>query len=109
MKATARTSTVEELSAYSSVALFVQRGRAVKPSFQFTDETAPVVARICALLDGLPLAIELAAARVKVFSPHVLLQRLDNRLALLTGGARSHAAPADDAGCDRVELVAARR
>ena len=88
LKATARTGTVEELSAYSSVALFVQRARAAKPSFQLTDETAPVVARICVLLDGLPLAIELAAARVKVFSPHVLLQRLDNRLALLTGGAR---------------------
>jgi predicted ATPase/class 3 adenylate cyclase len=76
------------LSQYDSVALFIQRARAANDSFAITDENAPAVAEICSRLDGLPLAIELAAARVKLFPPQALLQRLDRRLNLLTGGAR---------------------
>jgi predicted ATPase/class 3 adenylate cyclase len=79
---------LESLSQYESVALFIERARAVKDSFTVTNENAPAVAEICARLDGLPLALELAAARIKLFPPQALLQRLDSRLTLLTGGAR---------------------
>ncbi len=73
---------------YPAVALFIQRARAVKPGFKLTNALAPAVAEICARVDGLPLGIELAAARIKVLSPQALLGRLDRRLQLLTGGAR---------------------
>jgi predicted ATPase/class 3 adenylate cyclase len=76
------------LSQYESVALFIQRAKAAKDSFNVTDANAPAVAEICARLDGLPLAIELAAARIKLFPPQALLQRLNSRLKLLTGGAK---------------------
>jgi predicted ATPase/class 3 adenylate cyclase len=76
------------LSEFEAVALFVERALAVRPGFAVTNENAPAVAEICARLDGLPLAIELAAARVRLLSPQALLARLDERLALLTGGAR---------------------
>lgn len=80
--------TAESLSLYAAVALFIARAQAVRPDFVVTNENAPAVAEICARLDGLPLAIELAAARVRLFSPQALLARLENRLKLLTGGAR---------------------
>jgi len=78
----------DELMRYEAVRLFVERARAVKANFALTDENAQSVAEICACLDGLPLAIELAAARVKLLSTQAILSRLDNRLQLLTGGAR---------------------
>ena len=77
----------EALPQYAAVDLFLQRARAVKPDFQVTPENAACIAEICARLDGLPLAIELAAARIKLLSPQALLARLDRRLQLLTGGA----------------------
>ena len=79
---------VDDLGQYAAVALFVQRARAVKPTFALTPDNAPAVAALCRRLDGLPLAIELAAARIKLFGPEALLARLDQRLALLTGGAQ---------------------
>jgi len=78
----------EAVSEYEAVALFIQRARAVKPDFAVTNDNAPAVAEICARLDGLPLAIELAAARSKLFTPDAILARLGKRLSLLTGGAR---------------------
>ena len=74
------------LGEYDAVRLFVERARAVRPSFTVTDENASTVVEICRRLDGLPLAIELAAARVNVLPPHALLDRLSRRLSLLTEG-----------------------
>ena len=76
------------ITEYPSVQLFVQRAQMVRPDFQVTPENAAAVAAICARLDGLPLALELAAARVKLLSPQAMLPRLDRRLALLTSGSR---------------------
>ena len=76
------------LSQYEAVAPFIQRAQAARPEFQVTNANAPAVAEICARLDGLPLAIELAAARIKLLSPQALLTRLGQRLQLLTSSAR---------------------
>jgi predicted ATPase/transcriptional regulator with XRE-family HTH domain len=77
----------EALTQYAAVELFVQRARAAMPTFVLTMTNALAVTAICRHLDGLPLAIELAAARVALFTPQELLTRLDQRFALLTGGA----------------------
>ncbi|MGC2193676.1 MAG: tetratricopeptide repeat protein [Terriglobales bacterium] len=78
---------VTPLAQNSAIELFVQRAAAVWPDFAITSENAPAVQEICSRLDGLPLAIELAAARTRVLSPSAILDRLQSRLQLLTGGA----------------------
>ena len=78
----------QELLRYAAVHLFVERAQEARPSFVLTDDNAAAVAEICVRLDGLPLAIELAAARLKLFSPEELSDRLRRRLELLRGGAR---------------------
>jgi predicted ATPase len=83
-----RGTTASALARVEAVALFVQRARAVRPEMTVTDANSATVAEICRRLDGLPLALELAAARVKVLSLDALLERLDNRLSVLTGGGR---------------------
>jgi predicted ATPase/class 3 adenylate cyclase len=78
---------IEELSRIDAVALFVERARRIRPDFRLTDDNAAAVAGICRRLDGLPLAIELAAARIKIFSPETMLARLEASLPLLGGGS----------------------
>ena len=78
---------VAPLEENSAVQLFVQRATAVRPNFAVTQENAPAIRDICLRLDGLPLAIELAAARTKLLSPSAILDRLQSRLELLTGGS----------------------
>jgi predicted ATPase/DNA-binding SARP family transcriptional activator len=82
----------ETLSQYAAVELFLQRALNVKPGFALTGENASAVAEICRRVDGLPLAIELAASRIKLFSPEAMLSRMGSRLKLLTGGPRDVAA-----------------
>jgi predicted ATPase/DNA-binding NarL/FixJ family response regulator len=81
--------TPESLAEWEAVDLFVQRVRLVRPDFSLDEHTAPVVAEIVRRLDGLPLAIELAAARARVLTPQGILERLDDRLKLLVGGAEN--------------------
>jgi predicted ATPase len=76
-----------DLSSNEAVHLFVQRAHAAQPRFALTEVNAPTIAEICRRLEGLPLAIELAAARINLLSPKLMLERLDNRLGLLTGGS----------------------
>jgi predicted ATPase len=76
------------LQQYASVSLFAERAQAVAPGFELTDGNAGAVAEICRRLDGLPLAIELAAARTRLLPPQALAARLDQRFSMLTGGAR---------------------
>jgi predicted ATPase/class 3 adenylate cyclase len=83
------TQSAQDVLRYASVALFDDRARAAAPRVTITDESARFVAEIAARLDGIPLAIELAAARVKVISPQQLVQRLNERFRVLTGGDRS--------------------
>ncbi len=78
----------ESLAQYAALTLFVQRAQAIKPDFQLTEANARPIAEVCIHLDGLPLAIELAAARIRLLSPQALLARLEHRLDVLTGGAR---------------------
>jgi predicted ATPase/class 3 adenylate cyclase len=80
---------LEQLTQYEAVQLFILRAKAAKPGFNFTSANAHAIAEICCRVDGLPLAIELAAARVRILTPDALLSRLINRLQLLTGGAHN--------------------
>jgi len=77
-----------QLSQYEAVALFIERARSVSATFEVTNENAPAVAEISVRLDGLPLAIELAAARIRILTPQAMLGRLERSLGLLAGGAR---------------------
>jgi non-specific serine/threonine protein kinase len=77
------------LAQYESVGLFLDRASAVDPSFALTAENGATVARLCQRLDGIPLAIELAAVRLRALSPQQIVERLDDRFRLLTGGSRS--------------------
>jgi predicted ATPase/Tfp pilus assembly protein PilF len=86
---------VEEVSRYEAVSLFAERARSIRPDFTLTSDNMGAVVEICRMLDGLPLAIELAAARIKILSPQMMAARLDShlpgshgRLKLLTGGGR---------------------
>jgi predicted ATPase/class 3 adenylate cyclase len=88
LPAEARTIDAASLSTYESVRLFIARATAVRPDFRVTNDNAPAVAAIAARLHGMPLAIELAAARIKLFSPEALQARLEDQLGLLSAGAR---------------------
>ncbi len=80
---------LERLTQYDAVRLFIERALAVKSDFAVTNQNAPAVAQVCSRLDGIPLAIELAAARVKGLSVEQIARRLDDRFRLLTGGSRT--------------------
>jgi predicted ATPase/class 3 adenylate cyclase len=80
---------LESFSQFAAVALFVERAMSVRPGFAVDASNGPAIAEICVRLDGLPLAIELAAARVKVLAPQAILGRLGDRLTLLAGGSRN--------------------
>lgn len=79
---------IESLLAYPAVALFVERARKTRSSFELTPDNAAAVAAVCRRLDGLPLALELAAARLRLLTPEALLERLDHALDVLTSGPR---------------------
>jgi len=85
----ARTNSLDELAANPSVMLFLHRVQTIQPAFQLTPTNSQTIARICVHLEGLPLALELAAARIKLLSPDALLARLSSRLQVLTTGARN--------------------
>lgn len=81
--------TIESLTQYEAIRLFLERAAVVSPCFALTSQNAPAITQICQRLDGIPLAIELAAARVKVLSVEQIAARLDDRFRLLTGGSRT--------------------
>jgi len=83
-----RGESVDQLTRYEAIRLFIERAQAAKPEFAISDRNVHAIVEVCHRLDGLPLAIELAAARVNVFSPQALLARLEHRLATLTSGPR---------------------
>ena len=80
--------TTEHALQFPAVQLFVQRAQTANPAFVLTDQNTPAVVEICRRLDGLPLALELAAARIRILSPQMLLKRLEHRFAILSGGTR---------------------
>ena len=80
---------IEKLLDYESICLFVERAVTIKPDFELTKDNASFIAQTCSRLDGIPLAIELAAARVKILTPEQIAARLDDRFHLLTGGSRT--------------------
>src|SRR5205085_8065416 len=84
--------TPERLTMFESVRLFVDRAQAVRPDFQVTNHNAPAVAELCDRLEGIPLAIELAAARASVFSPAQMLHQLERRFDFLVSRRRDAAA-----------------
>jgi predicted ATPase len=84
--------TISPLDEADSVQLFVEGARSARADFLMTDGDLAAITAICARVDGLPLAIELAAGRVRLFRPSALLARLERRLPLLSGGPREHAA-----------------
>jgi len=88
LPAAARTLDAATLTTYEAVRLFIARANAVRPGFAVTNDNAPAVAGICARLHGMPLAIELAAARVKLLSPEAILKRLEDQLGVLAAGSR---------------------
>ncbi|HYI14257.1 MAG TPA: LuxR C-terminal-related transcriptional regulator, partial [Thermomicrobiales bacterium] len=87
-----RSRSLEELAACEAVSLFLMRAASVNSTFRLTEENAPAIVEVCRRLDGLPLAIELAAARTKVLSPQALAERLGDRLQVLIGGPRDQPA-----------------
>lgn len=87
-----REAVLDELAGTEAVQLFVERAVTARPNFSLTEENAAAVTEICRRLDGLPLALELAAARIKLLTPQAILARLDDQLKLLTGGARDQPA-----------------
>jgi predicted ATPase len=87
--ARSETPSLDTLFACDAIQLFVERARSAGPAFALNDRNASAVADICARLDGIPLAIELAAARVRLLSPDQIAARLSDRFRLLTGGART--------------------
>ena len=94
-----RSASASDLAGSEAAQLFIQRARAVKPGFEVTAESATTIADICIRLDGLPLAIELAASRVKILSPQAIQARLVDRLALLSRDGRDV-----PTGCARCEM-----
>ena len=80
---------LENLAQYEAINLFAERAGAASPGFQITTENAPAIVRVCQRLDGIPLALELAAARVRLLQVEEIVQRLDDRFRLLTGGSRA--------------------